>query len=75
MKYKVDQELTYKPLNQRVKVSHVTPYHEEADPNAFVTVELKSGDLRSVPVAVQDDYLTTDPPKKRIWPLTRAASK
>ena len=76
MKYRVAQKLTLKKLNQEVTVKHVTPYHEEGDPNAVVTVELKSGAIVNVPVAIQDDYLTTDPPKKmRIWPLTRASSK
>lgn len=72
-KYQVDQELTFKPLNQRVKVVHVTPYHEDGDQNAFVTVELRSKDLRSVPVKIQDRYLTEEKPllpwKK--WPLPK----
>ena len=65
------QELTYKPLNQRVTVAHVTPYHDADDQHAAVTVRLKSGDIRTVPVAIQDDYLTVEAPlpwTKR-WPL------
>ena len=74
-KYQEGNILTYKPLNQTCTVVNVTPYHESSDPHAFVTVELKNGDLRSVPVAKQDKYLTTDPPKKlRIWPLTKASA-
>lgn len=68
MKYKKGQEITHKRLNVRVKVVHVTPYHDDADQHAVVTVELKNGDLRSIPVAIQDDYLTTDPPKP-LWKI------
>lgn len=64
MKYKADQILTYIPKNQRVTVVHVTPYHEDGDPDAFVTVQLADGDLRSIPVALQDRFLTVAPPKK-----------
>lgn len=63
-KYREGQTLTYKPLNQTVTVEHVTPYHESDDPHAFVTVSLKNGDLRQVPVKSQDKFLTTDPPKR-----------
>jgi len=61
-KYHKGQPLTYKPHNALCKVVNVTPYHESDDPHAFVTVELKNRDLRTIPVSVQDDYLTTDKP-------------
>lgn len=62
MKYKEGQKLTLRKTNQPCTVVHVTPYHESDDPHAFVTVELKNGDLRQVPVKHQDEYLTTAPP-------------
>ena len=73
MKYHIGDTPTYIPLNQIVTVVNVTPYHESDDPHAFVTVELKSGDLRTIPVARQDKYLTSQPPKKvtKWWPLSR----
>lgn len=64
MKYKKGQLLTYKPLNQRVTVVHVTPYHESGDEHALVIVRKYTGDLMPVPVAIQDEYLTLDPPRK-----------
>jgi hypothetical protein len=72
-KYRVGQELTYKPLNQRVIVAHVTPYHESEDPHAKVTIRLKSGDLRDVPVLIQEDYLTVEAPLPMFkkWPLPK----
>jgi len=78
MKYKVNQEVTYKPLNQRARVTHVTPYHEDGDPHAMITIELlKNNDARTFGVAVQDRYITTEPVKSFFgrWPLTPAASK
>lgn len=76
MKYKENQEITYIPLNQRVVVEHVTPYHDADDQHATVTVRLRSGDLRTVPVAKQEKYLTTDPPKPRLrWLLGKTATR
>lgn len=72
-KYKVGQKLTYKPLNAVVTVAHVTPYHADDDQHAAVTVRLANGDLRTVPVAIQDDVLTTDAPKP-VGPIRRLTS-
>ena len=44
--------------------------------DAVVTVVSKQGTLTNVPVAVQDEYLTTTKFNKfRLWPLGRSASK
>lgn len=73
MKYRIGDTPTYIPLNQTATVVNVTPYHESDDPHAFVTIELKSGDLRNIPVARQEKYLTSEPPKKvtKWWPLSK----
>ena len=78
MKYKKDQPVTYIPLQKRAVVDHVTPYHDADDQHATVTIRLlDSGDLRTVPVAVQDKYITTEAPKPKwkVWPLAKASSK
>lgn len=63
-KYKVGDELTYKSSNQRVKVIHTTLKAGAVNAaEAFVTIRTKQNSIINVPVAVQDDYLTTDPPK------------
>lgn len=64
MKYRIGQKPTYKPLNQTVTVVHVTPYHDDADKYAVVYVRKATGEILPVPVAVQDEYLTLDPPRK-----------
>ena len=73
MKYKKGQQITLKPLNQIVTVVHVTPYHDADDQHAVVTVCTKQNSLINIPVAIQDDYLTIDSPKKvtKWWPLSR----
>ncbi|MCB0541911.1 MAG: hypothetical protein KDC70_00250 [Saprospiraceae bacterium] len=66
MKHTKGEVLYYIPFDYKpCTVVHVTPYHEDGDPNAFVTVELDGGDLRNVPVAIQHRYLATEEPKKR----------
>ncbi len=66
MKHKVGDPLHYIPFNYApCMVMHVTPYHEEGDKSAFVTVELTDGDIRTIPVALQDKYLALDAPKQR----------
>lgn len=74
-KYHVGDELTYKPGNARVKVIHNTLKAGGANADeATVWVETKAGTPISVPVAQQDRYLTTDPPKgifQGRWPLPR----
>lgn len=73
MKYKKDQPVTYIPLNRRAVVEHVTPYHDADDQHAAVTIRLDTGDIRTIPVAVQEKYLTTEPPKPKwkLWPLSK----
>lgn len=63
-KYKVGQELTYLPSRSKCKVVHVTPYHDSEDQHAMITVELSNGDTRTFAVAVQDDYLSTQPAQR-----------
>lgn len=77
MKYKVDQPVTFLPLKKRAQVVHVTPYHDSADQHATVTIKfLDSSDTRTIPVAVQDQFLSTEPPKSfKFWPLGRSSSK
>lgn len=74
-KYKVGDELTYKSSNQRVKVIHTTLKAGAVNAaEAFVTIRTKQNSIINVPVAVQDDYLTTDPPKSYAqgkWPLPK----
>ncbi len=63
IKYKEGQNLVYIPLNVMVKVVHVTDYHEDNDPNAFVVISLPDGDVRSIPVAKQSVYLREGKPR------------
>jgi len=66
MKHKIGTQLFFRPLGYMAcTVVHVTPYHEDGDPHAFVTVELNGGDICTIPVAVQDDYLALEAPKQR----------
>ena len=68
-KYKEGQQLSFLPARVSCKVVHVTPYHESDDPHAMITVELTNGDVRTFPVAVQDNYLSTIPaerPRKKL---------
>jgi len=74
MKPKVNDVLTYIPLNQRATVVHVTPYHDANDPAAVVTIRLRSGDLRNIPVALLEKNLTTEAPKSIFKRLTPASS-
>lgn len=74
VKYKVGQKLTHIHLNQEVTVVHSTlkpggVNYEEA----FVTVRTKQNTLIPIPVEIQDDYLTTAPPKPKwkLWPLAK----
>jgi len=66
IKYKAGQKLVYIPLNVMVEVVHVTDYHEDNDPNAFVVVTLPDGDLRSVPVAKQSTFLREGKPRPEL---------
>lgn len=75
IKYKPGQQLTHKPTN-----SVVTVVHNSLKPGgvneheAVVTVRTKQNSLISVPVDIQDQYLTTEPPKKGFlakWPLPK----
>lgn len=75
MKPKVNDVLTFKPLNQRVTVAHVTPYHDENDPTAMVTVRLRSGDLRTIPVALVSQVLTNAAPVSIFKRLVPASSQ
>lgn len=74
-KYKVGDELTYKPINQRVKVIHNTLKAGAVNAaEAFVTIRTKQNSIINVPVAVQEDYLTTESPKSYAqgkWPLPK----
>lgn len=63
IKYKEGQNLVYIPLNVSVKVIHVTDYHEDNDPNAFVVIGLPDGDIRSIPVAKQSAFLREGKPR------------
>ena len=66
MKYAKGTPLYYIPLDHMpCMVVHVTPFYENDDPHAFYTVELPNSDLRNVPVALADQYLTEEEPKKR----------
>ena len=66
IKYKEGQTLVYIPLNVSVKVVHVTDYHEDNDPNAFVVITLSDGDLRSIPVARQSAFLREGKPRPEL---------
>lgn len=75
IKYRKGQTLTYKPGNAVVTVTHNTlkPGGGNAD-EATVWIETKAGTPISIPVAEQDRYLTTEPPKKGFlakWPLPK----
>lgn len=74
-KYHVGDELTYKTSNQRVKVIHTTLKAGAVNADeAFVTIRTKQNTPITIPVAVQDDYLTTEPPKGIFagrWPLPK----
>jgi len=61
MKHREGASLFFIPLDHKpCKVVHVTPYHENDDPHAFVTVQFPDGNLCNVPVAIQDEYLATE---------------
>lgn len=63
--YKPGQKLTYLPHNQQVEVIHNTLKAGGVNSDeAVVFVKNKTGFILAVPVAVQDTYLTTAPPKK-----------
>lgn len=77
VRYKPGQTLTLLPLEVEVTVKHNTlaaggvNYDE-----AVVTVAKKTGELVSVPVAIQDDYLTTrKPAPRRRWLLGQKATR
>ena len=63
MKHKVNALLYYIPFDyQPCLVKHVTPYYEEGDAHAMITVEFTDNDVRTIPVAIQDIYLATEVP-------------
>jgi len=62
------QIVTYIPLNQSVKVVHNSTLAGQQRGTDAVTIRLKNGDLRTVPVAEQDDYLTRNPPVPIVRP-------
>ncbi len=64
-KYHKGDVLTLLPLNEPVTVIHSTLKGGGVNAEeAVVFVETQDGFPVAVPVAVQDRYLTTDPPKK-----------
>lgn len=77
MKHKIGSLLYYIPFDyQPCLVKHVTPYYEEGDPHAMITVEFTDNDVRTIPVAIQDIYLATDTPpeakpRPEIQPVVR----
>jgi hypothetical protein len=63
--YKPGQKLTYLPHNKSVEVIHNTLKAGGVNSDeAVVFVKNSTGFILAVPVAVQDKYLTTAPPKK-----------
>lgn len=62
------QIVTYIPLNQSVTVVHNSTLVGQVRGTDAVTVKLKNGDLRTVPVAIQDNFLTRNPPKPIVRP-------
>lgn len=75
IKYKKGQKLTYKPGNAVVTVIHNTLNAGGVNAEeATVWIETKQGSPIAIPVAEQDRYLTTEPPKKGFlakWPLPK----
>lgn len=70
MKHHEGDSLFYFPLNYMpCHVINVTKYYEDDDPNAFVSVRLENGDIRTIPVRKQHEFLTAQKPKPR--PETR----
>ncbi len=73
--YKVGEVVTYIPLNQLVTVSHSNILTGQNRSTDALTISLKNGDLRTVPVALQDKVLTRNPPVVRPRVLTAAKLK
>lgn len=73
--YQKGETLTYIPHNQQVTVIHNSTLVGQIRGTDAVTIRLKNGDLRTVPVAVQDDFLTRTPPvvRPRMRPVVKAA--
>jgi len=63
-KYKPGRILTYMPKNVRCTVVDNSLTNNDANAvGAYVTVVTDAGDMYNVPTRVQDDFLTTAPPK------------
>jgi len=71
--YAKGETLTYIPHNQPVTVVHNSTLVGQIRGTDAVTIRLKNGDLRTVPVAVQDEYLTRNPPvvRPRMRPVVK----
>lgn len=69
------QIVTYIPHNQQVTVIHNSTLVGQIRGTDTVFIRLKNGDLRSIPVAVQDEFLTRNPPvvRPRMRPVVKAA--
>lgn len=67
LELKVGKEYTLKSINQRVRIAweNIEPGGVNFD-KALVTVETKGGNFFTLPAALADKYLTTNPPKGRI---------
>ncbi len=64
-KYKQGRVLTYIPKNVRCVVVDNSLTNNDANAvGTYVTVLTDAGDMYNVPTRVQDEYLTTAPPKK-----------
>lgn len=66
--YQKGETLTYLPLNQAVTVVHNSSLPGQTRGTDAVTIRLKNGYLITVPEAVQDEYLTRNPPKPIVRP-------
>lgn len=73
--YQKGETITYIPHNQLVTVVHTSKLPGLERPTDTVTIRLKNNDIRSIPVAVQDDFLTRNPPvvRPRMRPVVKAA--
>lgn len=73
--YQKGETLTYIPHNQPVTVVHNSTLAGQIRGTDTVFVRLKNGDIRSVPVAMQNEFLTRNPPvvRPRMRPVVKEA--